>query len=106
MRSVDYFEEVKGIFENKTDEEYKIYEKLKNAFVTPIEKEDIFELYLIALIAHKNKFTHTKKIIEKICFNRSLKGIDDEIKRFYMKNQNESERKLVRKICKIALKNT
>ena len=106
MRSVDYFEEVKGVFENRTDEEYKIFEKLKNAFVTPIDKEDIFELYQIAIEAHKKDFKFTVNIIKKICFNRSLKGIDNEIKRFYSRNQNEAERELIRRICKFVLKNT
>ena len=56
---------------------------------------------MIACRENKNKVI--LKIIEKICLNRSLKGVEKEIYKYF---RNTDERELIEKICKIVLKNS
>ena len=103
MKSVDYFEDILLFIQEDSDREYNLFSKLNKAFITPIDSEDIFELYLIAKQAKENKNKVILKIIEKICLNRSLKGVEKEIYKYF---RNTDERELIEKICKIVLKNS
>ena len=67
---------------------------------------DYFEDILIFIKEEKDRENGNEiilKIIEKICLNRSLKGVEKEIYKYY---RNTDERELIEKICKIALKNS
>ena len=103
MKSVDYFEDILLFIQEDSDREYNLFSKLNKAFITPIDSEDIFELYLIAKQAKENKNKVILKIIEKICLNRSLKVVEKEIYKYF---RNTDERELIEKICKIVLKNS
>ena len=103
MKSVDYFEDILIFIRDNEDREYNLFSKLNKAFITPIDSEDIFELYLIAKQSKEDENNEMLKLIEKICLNRSLKGVEIEIYKYF---RNTDERKRIEKICKIMLKNS
>lgn len=103
MKSVDYFEDILIFIRDNEDREYNLFSKLNKAFITPIDSEDIFELYLIAKQSKEDENNEMLKLIEKICLNRSLKGVEKEIYKYF---RNTDERKQIEKICKIMLKNS
>ena len=107
MKNVDYFEETMRVLDGgDRSEELRLIEKLKNAFVTPIDKEDIFSLYVIALEAKQKNFVSTQNILREICRARSLKGAIKPLKAFYTSNDDSDEINCIRAICKILLKNS
>ena len=106
MRSIDYFEETLRVLDGeKHREEHLLFEKLRQAFITPIDREDVYELYLCAIEAKQNNYLSAENIIRNICSARSVKNAHKPIKQFFERSYNESEAACIQRICKIVLKN-
>ena len=104
MTPINYFEETTNAQINNKTQEFGLFEKLYNAFITPINKEDIFELYLISVEAKKNGYDRVNEIVDRICHQRSVKDIEKMLARCYA-TADEKEEMLLRRICRVLLKN-